>query len=247
MAHEPYIRIVPGGKSAALFIHGILGTPDQFKPFYEYLPKDCSIYNILLDGHGKSVWDFSHSSMKKWKHQVEHIIAYLNKEYESIIIIAHSMGTLFAIEEACKKNNKIKALFLIDTPFVPLARPSFLINAFRISQGSIPKDDLRGQLQKAAFSIKPDKRLWLYLGWIPRYLELFCEIGRVRRMTSYLSVPCRVYLSQKDELVSLRSYKYLKGNPMIHVSILKGATHFYFTNAHIQCMQNSLRKICHFL
>lgn len=68
--HEEYIRKIPGSKMAVLMIHGIAGTPDHFKPFVSLFPDDWSVYNILLDGHGGGVKDFSATSMEKWKKQV---------------------------------------------------------------------------------------------------------------------------------------------------------------------------------
>lgn len=244
MAHKEYIREVPGSDTVVLCIHGILGTPDQFNPLIPQIPEDWSVFNILLDGHGKKVQDFSRSSMNKWKGQVQQTLTYLNVRYSKIIILAHSMGTLFAMQSAAKGNSKIKALFLIGTPLVPFLRPVCIGNSLEIIWDCIPADDRITLAQKDAFSIHPDKRLWLYLGWIPRYLELFREVTVTRKCISHIKVPCRVFLSQRDELVSLRSYKYLKGNPHIKVSMLEGATHFYFSEENNARMQRALAFLC---
>ena len=71
MAHNEYIREVPGSDTVVFCIHGILGTPDQFNPLLNQIPEEWSVFNILLDGHGKKVQDFSGSSMQKWKGQVQ--------------------------------------------------------------------------------------------------------------------------------------------------------------------------------
>ncbi len=244
MAHQEYIREIPDADAVALCIHGILGTPDQFNPLLREIPKEWSVFNILLDGHGKQVQDFSHSSMQKWKAQVQRTLTYLSVRYSKIVIIAHSMGTLFAIQAACSGNKKIKALFLIDTPLIPLLRPICVGNSLKIIWNCIPENNVFGRAQKDALSIHPDKRLWLYLGWIPRYLELFKEISATRKCIPHISIPCRVFFSQWDELVSLRSYKYLKGNPKIKVSVLNGATHFYFNSEHNDKMQRALGSMC---
>lgn len=244
MAHKEYIREIPGSDTVALCIHGILGTPDQFNPLLNQIPENWSVFNILLDGHGKKVQDFSHSSMKKWKAQVQRTLTYLSVRYSKIVIIAHSMGTLFAMQAACAGNKKIKALFLIDTPLIPLLRPVCVGNSLEIVWDCIPAGNDIGHAQKDAFSIHPDKRLWLYLGWIPRYIELFKEIAVTRKCIPNIKIPCRVFLSQRDELVSLRSYKYLKGNPKIKVSVLNGATHFYFAEQHNARMQHALSAMC---
>lgn len=244
MAHQEYIREVPGSDTVVLCIHGILGTPDQFNPLLNQIPREWSVFNILLDGHGKKVQDFSHSSMTKWREQVQRTLTYLSVRYSKILIIAHSMGTLFALQAAAHKTKKIKALFLIDTPLIPMLRPVCVGNSLEIIWDCIPANNHIGLAQKDAFSIHPDKRLWLYLGWIPRYIELFKEIAITRKCISNIKIPCRVFLSQRDELVSLRSLKYLKDNPKIKVSMLEGATHFYFSEANNARMQKALASIC---
>ena len=55
MNGTPYIREIAGADTALLMIHGIVGTPAHFSMLYPYVPKDWSIYNMVLDGHGGSV------------------------------------------------------------------------------------------------------------------------------------------------------------------------------------------------
>ena len=42
-----------------LFVHGIVGTPRHFDFLIDVVPSTVSIYNMLLDGHGYGVRDFS--------------------------------------------------------------------------------------------------------------------------------------------------------------------------------------------
>lgn len=58
MEHREYVRIVPGAKTAVLFMHGIVGTPNHFRdllPLVDLVPDDWSVYNVLLPGHGGTV------------------------------------------------------------------------------------------------------------------------------------------------------------------------------------------------
>lgn len=244
MAHNEYIREVPGSDTVVLCIHGIFGSPDVFKPILKQIPADWSVFNILLDGHGKSVQDFARSSMTKWKGQVQRTLTYLSVRYSKIIIVGHSMGTLFALQAADGSNPRIKALFLLDVPLMPILRPSCASNALQILCERIPADNKVAFAQNAAVSVTPDKRVWRYLTWFPRILELSKEIEITRKCISKVKAPCRVFLSQKDELVSLRSYRYLKGNPRIKVSMLPGATHFYFSEENTARMQRAFASMC---
>ncbi len=94
MEHKEYKRIIAGASSAVLFIHGIVGTPNHFDHFIPLVPEDVSTHNMLLDGHGKGVTDFSHASMKKWESQVAEAVEKLAETHERIYIVAHSMGSL---------------------------------------------------------------------------------------------------------------------------------------------------------
>ena len=63
MEHKEYKRINPESRAAILFVHGIVGTPNHFAEFVQRVPEDISVWNVLLDGHGGSVQDFSHTSI----------------------------------------------------------------------------------------------------------------------------------------------------------------------------------------
>lgn len=95
MEHKEYIRIVPGSKHAVLMIHGIVGTPKHFEPFLPLIPEDWTVYNLLLDGHGKGVKEFAQTSMKKWKSQVAARVREILDTHDTLVIAAHSMGGLF--------------------------------------------------------------------------------------------------------------------------------------------------------
>ena len=108
------IRYVENADTAILFIHGILGIPEYFRPYLSLVPPDWSVYNMLLKGHGRGVRDFSHASMAQWKQQVDEALRMLSESHDKVVIAAHSMGTLFALQQA--REREVAALFLINVP-----------------------------------------------------------------------------------------------------------------------------------
>ena len=78
MKHKEFIRINDNSNTAILFIHGIVGTPNHFNDFVSLVPESFSAFNLLLDGHGKGVKDFSKTSMKKWETQVDSVVEELS-------------------------------------------------------------------------------------------------------------------------------------------------------------------------
>lgn len=228
MEHKEYIRMVPESDIAFLFIHGIIGTPNHFKDFVPLVPQEYSVYNVLLDGHGKGVRDFSQTSMEKWKKQIEERVEELRKDHKYIIIVAHSMGTLFALRQAIRKPEVIKALFLLATPLKVGVKPAMFRNAFKILFTDVKPDDLAAVAYQRAYGCEIDRRLWRYIGWLPRYLELFAEIRLVRRMVPRLKVPTFVYQSRQDEMVSKKAKEYIEGNSCVTLRILENSSHHYY-------------------
>ena len=240
--HREYIREIPESKTAVLFIHGILGTPDHFIDFVKEVPREYSVYNILLDGHGKGVAEFSKSSMKKWRRQAKDIAEKLCRKYENIIIAAHSMGTLFAIELAIKHAEKVKFLFLLACPMKVGLRFSAFRNIYFIRRyGDRYSDEAAKNLIRLC-SVKIEKGFFKYLGWIPRYLELFSEIRKVRKIYMSLNVPGFVFISKNDELVSETSADILRKNKNLHVRILSESSHSIYSREDYEYLLSSFKS-----
>ena len=226
MKHKEYIRIAENPNVAVLFIHGIVGTPNHFNEFVSFVPESFSVYNLLLDGHGKGVKDFSKTSMRNWETQVAFVVEKLSLTHEKIYIVAHSLGTLLAIEQAVK-NKKVCNLFLLAVPLRLSLKPKMAINALKVYFNKIRPDDFEGLAAKNCYGIEKDKNPFNYIGWIPRFMELFSKIRQTRKMINSLNTPCLVYQSSKDEMVSRKSGDYLKNNPNILVNELKKSGHYY--------------------
>lgn len=226
--HKEYKHIVNGANTAVLFIHGILGTPNHFKDFIPLVPEEYSIHNLLLDGHGRGVKEFSHTSMKTWKNQVETAVNELLKTHKQIIIAAHSMGTLFALQQAYNRPEKIKYMFLLATPLKLGIKFKMFSNSMKLYFNKIKSDDTEGLAYKAACGIKQDKKFWLYLGWIPRFFELFKEIKFTRTLLKNISVPSFAFQSKNDETVSHKSIDFIKDNALIKYNILQKSSHHYY-------------------
>lgn len=240
MLHEPMIRRVPGSKKAVLMIHGIVGTPNHFRFLLPLVPADWSVYNILLDGHGGGVRDFSRTSMAKWKQQVAHQLDSLLAEYDELILVGHSMGTLFSIQEAVRRPEKIRQLYLLQVPLWPHLHPKLILQAPLGALGIVTRDSQR---MMDDCGIRLEWQLWRYLGWIPRFLELFRECAATRAILGQLTVPCTCYQSKKDELVSNRSAGELQKHPHIHTVILPNSGHFGHDGEDLKLLQQDFRAL----
>jgi len=243
MDHKEYIRINPEADTAVLFIHGIVGTPDHFDFLIPLVPAPFSVYNILLDGHGKTAKDFSNTSMAKWETQISDAVKFLLSQHKQLYIAAHSMGTLLAIGEAIQ-HPQIQGLFLMAVPIKIFPKPLMFRNTVKVYTGRIRENDRFGNVARAACSITPSKNPLHYLGWIVRYFELFGKIRRIRKILPDLKTPAIAIQSRHDEMVASNADDYLKNHSAMNVHTLEHSYHYLYDPNELAFVQ---QKFCDFL
>ena len=140
------------------------------------------------------------------------------------------MGTLFSIRAACVYPEKIKELFLIASPLKLFINPRIVRTSLLAAFGNEEKHsgDAEVMAARRACSVTHDKRVWKYLGWLPRYFELFREIRKTRPYLEGLVQKTRVYQSAKDEMVAKSAAKYFKAAKNSTVFFLPASRHFYY-------------------
>jgi len=231
MEHYETRRLVPEAKYAVLFIHGIVGSPNHFRtqiPLEELVPDTWSVYNIRLPGHGFSVKEFGQSNINKWRSYAFAAFEELAKNHEKIVIVGHSMGTLFAMQLALKFPEKVNQLFLIAVPMRPWVRLFGAVNCLRLAFGLIREDRPLEVATRNVCGLDTTPLVWRYIPWFPRFLELFAEIHRTEKVMGSLGVPCVAWQSKKDELVSNFSAPVLRKSGVMEVHELESSTHFYY-------------------
>lgn len=241
--HEEYVRIGENKKTACLMVHGIVGTPRYFDNIIPLLPEEWSIYNILLDGHGKEVADFCNTSMKKWKAQVKTTLEKLAKEYEEIVIFAHSMGTLLCMEAAEGYTDKVKRLVLFAVPLCPYLKVQALYTSLKVIFKKINEDRETEVNAREQYSVMPDARLWRYIGFAPRYLELLSLCKKMRGRIERVNIPATVFMCGKDEMVSKRTWDYLLKNPNFTNHCLDNSSHNWFNESDFEYVTREIKKV----
>lgn len=237
--HKPFRRIVPGAECAVLFIHGIVSTPRFFDDFVAVVPPDWSVHSLLLPGHGGTVRDFGRSSAKVWAAHVRTSLDELCAGHQRVYIVAHSLGTLLGIREAVRNDGRIAGMLLLCVPLRIFPKPSALIHNTLKGIGLAENT----AALHTYYGTEQDWRVWRYVGWIPRYLELFQESAAARRELPRLKVPCRVYMAAQDELVSLRGEKDMQSNPAITLARLPDSHHHEFAPADKAQLLEALQKM----
>lgn len=247
---QPFDYGNPEAANAILCIHGILGTPLHFSFLKEFANKNMFIRAILLEGHGENVKEFADSSMVLWKKQVHLQLMILLKKYKKVSIAGHSMGCLLALEEYYQKPDKIDSLFLLQPPFY--AKFGFRLIPIGIHQicPFIGHNSTWLKQSDLSLSIQLGPSLFIYLGWIKRYQELFKLIKQER--TRFLEnqpgkdLPIFMFFSSKDEMVSAKSKRLMQenriANPKLKLVDLKTSGHLYYSKSDMDLVKAETRE-----
>ena len=242
MPHREYVRIVPNADTAVLFLHGIVGTPRHFDerlPLVHLVPPNCSVYSVLLPGHGGSVEDFSASTMQQWKDYVWKVFRDLTATHRQVILAGHSMGTLFALQLAVEAGEKIPFLFLLAAPICPRLSGAAVVHMLGLIFPHRRGDPKIQKAMSASGSVTLTKKLWKYLPWIPNLWQLLREAGKTKKSLPQLLTPTFVFQSRHDELVARRSGALLARCPCVRVVELMDSTHFYYSTEDTALVQQA--------
>lgn len=224
MTHTPYQRIIPGARTAVLFVHGILSTPRFWDDFVAAIPAEVSVHSLLLPGHGGSVTDFGRAPWGAWRQHVRQSLNALSDTHERVIVVAHSLGTALTINLLSGGEVRADRLLLIAPPLRIRVKPGAMLHNMLKGVGLAESPDELATY----YGTSQDWRVWRYIGWIPRYLELFCECAAARKAMPAMTVPARVFLSPQDELVSMRTAHIVEQCPAAQLTPLPDSHHHDF-------------------
>lgn len=246
MPHREYIRLVPDADTAVLFLHGIVGTPRHFDarlPLVHLVPENWSVYTVLLPGHGGSVADFSAATMQQWKQYVWKTFDSLAETHQRVILVGHSMGTLFALQLAMEHRENVPFLFLIAVPLCPQISLASVTHSWRlIFAGNRGLNEKQNAMYQCG-SVTLTRKLWEYIPWSRNFLSLLAEARNTKNSLPLLQTKCVAIQSQHDEMVSRRSSKFLKECSCVQCYELQESTHFYYSPEETQFVQNTFLEL----
>lgn len=110
-----------GARTTILMVHGIMGSPDQFRFLADAIESrnaesnvQIDYFCVLLPGHGGSVRDFASARAADWKNFIHETVCELRLLHERLIFVGHSMGCLLGlIENECAP---LDGMLLISCP-----------------------------------------------------------------------------------------------------------------------------------
>lgn len=199
-AHRPYsLRRL--GDRAILFVHGILGSPNQFLPIAQHLfSLGYSCFAIQLPGHGGSAKEFLSKGKATWRARVAQALEQLHGQYDNVFLMGHSMGGLLCLEQAYSQG--ARGIITLNTPMRVQLGPLHLLRAG--ARGLLGKDCAPSYTARdpRANTYGIQKGRWYHTALLPyRLADVLHMIPPVRRMLPALKAPVLILQSKMDETV----------------------------------------------
>lgn len=116
--HRPFV--LPGGKHAAILVHGFPGTPAEMRPLAEAINQiGWTANGLLLPGFGADIENLPTMSHKRWTDALSQAVSDMRQRHDTVAIVGFSMGAAVSMSVAARLD--LDALVLI----APFRRMSF--------------------------------------------------------------------------------------------------------------------------
>lgn len=230
------------GDTAVLFVHGIQGSPAQFRFLTERLEPEAAFYNLLLPGHGDSVATFRKSGAEEWQACVNEAARKLRSKYKRLIFVGHSMGCLLGLTALREENIRFDGMLLIACPL----KLRFTFRYIKHNYLAMVMKNSANPFLKAAREANSvcAAHPWRFLSCVHPYLELLRLMKRTRRALQPLGCTALALHMERDEIVSARSLELLTHVCGIEGETCKECGHNYFTSDVREMMARRLEAMC---
>lgn len=223
--HQPYSRI-SNANTIVLFVHGIQGSPIQFRYMISVIPKHIDYMCILLPGHGETIHSFRSVGKKEWTTYFQSLCHELQKEYNNIYFVGHSLGCLIGIDAACSDDVKFSGMLLLACPLRIRLSMRYIRTCYQAIRDKNPSSVYVKAAKDAnsVFFRSPFELITCPKPYVGLLLMILQSRHKFKHMTENV---CMIH-SEKDEIVSKTSINYIRSMPNGRVVILPESGHFYY-------------------
>lgn len=236
-------QIRRGSSQLVIFVHGFAGSPFQFDEFIQVVDEYSYDYvTIWVPGHGGTTKDFAAVTTNDWLYAATEVIQDNRKQYQTIIVVAHSMGCLLTMQAL--QSLPIEGLIF----WAPAIRTSLSVKQLGTSLEIIFKkpDQLDPFVKRNASRMGvPVPTLLEAPLWTPRLISFLSIMARTRKYVSTINCPLLVIASRNDETVpySVLPIFQKKVKPeLLTVLSLTKSTHAFFEDTEIPFVQAATRS-----
>ena len=225
--HIPKQMLHKDTDTLVLFIHGFMGTPNQFTDFMDTVYKSgVSAVSVLLPGHGSSGFAFAKCTLEDWEAHLKSEIACYS-HYKNIYLIGHSIGGLLALNLSTESN--VRGVIAISTPLkVYIFHPFHHYIKLKILFSKRENEIKKCYLSSKSIG-KPYFRSMIL--WPRVLLQPHRLIRKTVKHIQQITVPVLTIHSKKDETASFKSIKLfekLLTNVNHEAVLLKDSLHAYY-------------------
>ena len=207
-----------------LLVHGIQGSPKQFRFLTDTLSKNACINCLMLPGHGAGIREFRRSGKEEWLSVVLDAAEKMRAQCDRVIFVGHSMGCLLGVLSANNHPGVFDRMLLLCCPFSLHLTFRYLKYSVLSVQKAPTNPYIRAT--KEANSVSAACPL-AYLTCIHPYMDLLRLIRKVKSI-DLSAVPTHFLFSDRDEIVSPHSAAIAKSNGAHSIRTLSGCGHQYF-------------------
>lgn len=193
-----------------MFIHGAMGTHDQWEKQMRFFSKNFQVFAVDLPGHGRSDPPRGEISINYYSTLISDLIARL--DLEKPVVCGHSMGGAIGLQLAIDRPNLLGALVLVGTGAKLGVHPDIL-TAFRTNC----REAIEQFLGPWAFSKKADqvmiKAVIQQLIGIKPTIAVAdweaCDAFDCRDRLEELQLPTLIIVGEEDKLTPVWYSEYL--------------------------------------
>ena len=209
-----------GSKTMVLMVHGIMGSPNQFRMLADSLREDVDYRCVLLPGHGCSMREFTSVRKTDWLRFIYETVSDLRKHYERLIFVGHSMGCLLGL--MAQERIRFDGMLLISCPLCLRMSLRYPITGLR---AAIEKNSNNARVRAAQAANSVQMGTFAQnLGIVFPYAELLKLIHQARLISK--NADGIAVFSSDDEIVSAKSAKYLPGFQILNAP---DSGHFFYS------------------
>lgn len=202
--HEPFEKTYPNADTIVVFLHGFIGSPNQFEDLADFAYQhQCSVLSLLLPGHGGTAKEFTKFRLANWESHLERELARVSASYQNVILVGHSIGGLLSLNASLDKGFHIKGVLLISSPLKLKYSPHTLSVGIKLYLFPKRTDEILEAYRKAN-SITVSS-IFSYFSWLKQTRDVYKLIAKTESNLPAITVPTTIFHSKKDELVSLKS------------------------------------------
>lgn len=200
------------------------------------------MFSPWLKGHGGSLADFRASGCEQWQESAEEHLKALEKDYDRILLVGHSMGGLLAVRAAIARPEKVVGVVAIGFPIKISIGPRWIGMNMAAARPPAPDEDPRITSAREMSGV-PIRNVKEYFSTLPQNRSFLKVTRLTRKEISRLNAPLTVVNFNKDEIVAPSVPAFVRKKlPGAQIHVLPGSYHFLFQPDELETMAQIIRE-----